>query len=155
MWDGDPDLVRELCADSMYLERRKEADDRVGNAGADGGYRIAFRGLGADKPVKAPSDALDSRTGRKLFHALRGRRAEALAAGSSDWVVHPVGGGYPADEAYFLGCILHFVDVTLRGHSELDDSEFGEWLTIRRGQLADGELVYVAHQLDYCGRALS
>ena len=48
----------------------------------------------------------DSRTGRKLFHALRGRRAEVLAAGSSDWVVHPVGGGYPADEAYFLGCIL-------------------------------------------------
>ena len=94
----------------------------------------------------------DSRTGRKLFHALRGHRAEVLAAGSSDWVVHPVGGGYPADEAYFLGCILHFVDVTLRGHSELDDGEFGEWLTIRRGQLADGELVYVAHQLDYCGR---
>ena len=97
----------------------------------------------------------DSRTGRKLFHALRGRRAEVLAAGSSDWVVHPVGGGYPADEAYFLGCILHFVESTLRGHPELDDGEFGAWLTIRRGQLACGALVYVAHQLDYCGRALS
>ena len=71
----------------------------------------------------------DSRTGRRLFHALRGCGAEVLAAGSSDWVVHPVGGGYPADEAYFLGCILHFVEATLRGHPELDGSEFEDWLS--------------------------
>jgi len=94
----------------------------------------------------------DSRTGRRLFHALRACGAEVLAAGSSDWVVHAVGGDYPADEAYFLGCILHFVESTLRGHPELDDGEFGEWLALRRGQVADGEMVYVAHQLDYCGR---
>ena len=37
----------------------------------------------------------DSRTGRRLFHALRACGAEVLAAGSSDWVVHPVGGGLP------------------------------------------------------------
>ncbi|MDE0464822.1 MAG: hypothetical protein OXH93_20555, partial [Caldilineaceae bacterium] len=66
--------------------------------------------------------------------------------------VHAVGGGYPADEAYFLGCILHFVESTLSGHPELDGGEFGEWLALRRGQVARGELVYVAHQLDYCGR---
>ena len=94
----------------------------------------------------------DSRTGRRLFHALRACGAEVLAAGSSDWVVHAVGGDYPADEAYFLGCILHFVEGTLRGHLELDSGEFGEWLALRRGQVARGELVYVAHQLDYCGR---
>ncbi|MCZ0938331.1 MAG: methyltransferase domain-containing protein [Caldilineaceae bacterium] len=94
----------------------------------------------------------DSRTGRRLFHALRACGAEVLAAGSSDWVVHAVGGGYPADEAYFLGCILHFVESTLSGHPELDGGEFGEWLALRRGQVARGELVYVAHQLDYCGR---
>ena len=94
----------------------------------------------------------DSRTGRRLFHALRACGAEVLAAGSSDWVVHAVDGDYPADEAYFLGCILHFVEGTLRGHPELDDGEFGEWLAARRGQVARGELVYVAHQLDYCGR---
>ena len=43
----------------------------------------------------------DSRTGRRLFHALRACGAEVLAAGSSDWVVHPVGGAYLHDEAYF------------------------------------------------------
>lgn len=94
----------------------------------------------------------DSRTGRRLFHALRACGAEVLAAGSSDWVVHAVGRSYPADEAYFLGCILHFVGTTLSGHPELDDGEFGEWLALRWGQVARGELVYVAHQLDYCGR---
>ena len=94
----------------------------------------------------------DSRTGRRLFHALRGCGAEVLAAGSSDWVVHPVSGTYRADEAYFLGCILHFVESTLRGHPELDAREFEEWLAVRRRQVACGALVYVAHQLDYCGR---
>ena len=94
----------------------------------------------------------DSRTGRRLFHALRENGAEVLAAGSSDWVVHPVGGAYLHDEAYFLGCILHFVESTLRGHAELDAREFGDWLSVRRRQVGGGELVYVAHQLDYCGR---
>ncbi len=94
----------------------------------------------------------DSRTGRKLFHALRACGAEVLAAGSSDWVVHALDGAYPHDEAYFLSCILHFVESTLRGHPELDAGEFGEWLATRRRQVARGELMYVAHQLDYCGR---
>lgn len=94
----------------------------------------------------------DSRTGRKLFHALQACGAEVLAAGSSDWVLHPVGGAYPADESYFLNCILHFVETTLRDHPELHAGEFAAWLTTRRRQLARGELLYIAHQLDYCGR---
>ena len=94
----------------------------------------------------------DSRTGRRLFHALRACGADVLAAGSSDWVVHAVGGAYPHDEAYFLSCILHFVESTLRGHPELDAGEFEDWLALRRQQVARGELMYVAHQLDYCGR---
>ena len=72
MRNGDPDLVRELCADPMNLERREEADDGVGNAGADGGYRIAFRGLGAGKPVEAPTDALDSLIRLKLSQPVVG-----------------------------------------------------------------------------------
>ena len=95
----------------------------------------------------------DSRTGRRLFHALRACGAQALAIGSSDWVVHAVDGAYPTDEAYFLGCILHFVESTLRGHPQLNARAFENWLTTRRRQLARGELLYIAHQLDYCGRA--
>ena len=95
----------------------------------------------------------DSRTGRRLFHALRACGAQALAVGSSDWVVHALDGVYPADEAYFLGCILHFVESTLRGHPQLNARAFENWLTTRRQQIARGELLYIAHQLDYCGRA--
>ncbi len=95
----------------------------------------------------------DSRTGRRLFHALRACGARVLAVGSSDWVVHSVDGAYPSDEAYFLSCILHFVESTLRGHPQLNAREFENWLTTRRQQVGRGELVYIAHQLDYCGRA--
>ena len=44
------------------------------------------------------------------------------------------GRGYPHDEAYFLGCILHLVEATLRGHPELEAREFEDWLRIRRRQ---------------------
>ncbi len=121
------------------------------DAGLDGRIEALYhRSMDTRMTDGQPSG--DSRTGRRLFHALRACGAEVLAAGSSDWVVHAVGGGYRADEAYFLGCILHFVESTLRGHSELDDGEFEDWLSIRRRQVGGGELVYVAHQLDYCGR---
>lgn len=121
------------------------------DAGLDGRIEALYH-RSMDTRITDGQPSGDSRTGRRLFHALRACGAEVLAAGSSDWVVHPVGGGYAADEAYFLGCILHFVGGTLGGHPELDDGEFGEWLALRRRQVACGELVYVAHQLDYCGR---
>ncbi len=121
------------------------------DAGLDGRIEALYH-RSMDTRVTDGRPSGDSRTGRRLFHALRGCGAEVLAAGSSDWVVHPVGGAYRADEAYFLGCILHFVESTLRGHPELDAREFEEWLAVRRRQVGGGALVYVAHQLDYCGR---
>ena len=121
------------------------------NAGLDGRIEALYH-RSMDTRVTDGQPSGDSRTGRRLFHALRACGAEVLAAGSSDWVVHAVGGVYRADEAYFLGCILHFVESTLRGHSEFDDGEFEDWLNIRRRQVGGGELVYVAHQLDYYGR---
>ena len=94
----------------------------------------------------------DSRSGRHLFHLLPAAGVEILAAGSSDWVVFGSDGSYPADEAYFLHCILHFVESTLSGHPELDETAFADWLTERRRQLSAGELVYIAHQVDFVGR---
>lgn len=91
----------------------------------------------------------DSRTGRHLFTHLRTAGAEILAAGASDWVVFPQNGGYPADEAYFLKFILHFFEHSLRGHPELDAAVFAEWLARRRAQVERGELVYIAHQMDF------
>jgi SAM-dependent methyltransferase len=91
----------------------------------------------------------DSLTGRHLFSHLKSTGAQVLAAGSSDWVIHPVDGGYPADEKYFLHFILHFFEESLTGHKELDAKAFADWLSKRRAQIEGGELVYIAHQMDF------
>ncbi len=94
----------------------------------------------------------DSRAGRHLFGHLRKAGAEVLAAGASDWVVHSVNGKYPADEEYFLNYILHFFEESLTGHADLDEAEFTAWLKERRAQIERGELVYIAHQMDFLAR---
>jgi hypothetical protein len=76
--------------------------------------------------------------------------ATPLAAGASDWVVYGSGGGYEADEAYFLRCILSTIEGALRG--VIDDAALSDWLLVRRGQLERGELVFVARQLDFVGQ---
>jgi hypothetical protein len=91
----------------------------------------------------------DSRAGRHLFGHLRGAGADVLAAGASDWVVHAVGGKYVDDEAYFLHFIMHFFEESLAGHAELDAAEFANWIKQRRAQIERGELVYIAHQMDF------
>ena len=91
----------------------------------------------------------DSRSGRHLFGHVRGTGAEVIAAGASDWVVHAMNGTYPEEEAYFLHFILHFFEESLSGNKELDGAEFTNWLTQRRAQIERGELVYIAHQMDF------
>ena len=101
----------------------------------------------------------DSRIGRHLFGYLRAAGAQVLAAGASDWVVYPESAGnlqhagrYPADEAYFLYFILHFFEESLTGRPELDADAFALWLKERRAQVERGELVYIAHQMDFLVR---
>ncbi len=94
----------------------------------------------------------DSRAGRHLFEHLRGAHAEIIAAGASDWVVHAINGRYPADEKYFLGFILHFFEESLADHAALDSAAFTKWLAERRAQIERGELVYIAHQMDFLVR---
>jgi len=91
----------------------------------------------------------DSRSGRHLFGHLRSVGAEILAAGASDWVVYAENGKYPDDEAYFLHFILHFFEESLTGHAKLEAEAFERWLKVRRAQIERGELVYVAHQMDF------
>lgn len=91
----------------------------------------------------------DSRSGRHLFGHVRGAGAEVVAAGASDWVVHAVNGAYPEEEAYFLHFILHFFDESLTGNKELNAGILADWLTQRRAQIERGELVYIAHQMDF------
>ena len=94
----------------------------------------------------------DSRSGRHLFHQLRQAGGEILAAGSSDWVVFAGDDGYPADEAYFLQFIVHTMQQALAGHPELDAARFADWIRQRQKQIENGDLVYIAHQIDFFGR---
>ncbi len=94
----------------------------------------------------------DSRTGRHLFAYLEGAGAEIISAGASDWVVYPLQGQYPADEAYFLQFILYFFESSLSGCPELDQAQFAGWLAARRLQAERCELVYIAHQMDFLVR---
>ena len=102
-----------------------------------------------DERTRDGRSAGHSRTGRRLFTRVPEAGGEILAAGSSDWVVHPP---YPADESFFLHHILGTIEGALSGHPELDEGAFEEWLGTRRDQVEREELTYVAHQLDVLGR---
>jgi SAM-dependent methyltransferase len=110
-----------------------------------------------DERVRYGRPAGESRTGRRLFHYLRAAGAPPLAAGSSDWVVNAgPGGSYPGDEAYFLRSILNTIQNALRTrHDRVKPADLADWLAERGRQLAAGELVYIAHQLDFVGRSPS
>lgn len=94
----------------------------------------------------------DSRTGRHLFQQIRAAGGEILEAGASDWVVFPRRGAYLADEAYFLHHILYFFEQSLSGNPELEPERFQSWLAARHAQVERGELIYIAHQLDFLGQ---
>jgi hypothetical protein len=94
----------------------------------------------------------NSRTGRCLFSCLSACGARILAAGGSDWVVFAGPDGYPGDEAYFLHVIVHTMHEALKSNPALDSRRLGEWVAQRHRQIERGELVYIAHQLDFIGR---
>jgi SAM-dependent methyltransferase len=108
-----------------------------------------------DARIRYGRPAGESRTGRRLFQYLRAAGAPALAAGSSDWVVSAgPDGNYPGDEAYFLRSILITIQDALRNRLDwVEPADLAGWLAVRYRQLAAGELVYIAHQLDFMGRS--
>jgi hypothetical protein len=110
-----------------------------------------------DERYRYGGPAGESQTGRRLFGYLRDAGAPALAAGSSDWVVSAgLDGNYPGDEAYFLGSILSTIQNALRSRPDrIEPADLADWLAVRGRQLAAGELVYIAHQLDFVGRSPS
>jgi len=91
----------------------------------------------------------DSKTGRHLFEAAKRNNLEILEAGSSDWTVYAGKEGYREDEAYFLHFIIHTMYLALKDRPEIDHERFRNWIKKRHAQVEDGELVYIAHQLDF------
>jgi SAM-dependent methyltransferase len=94
-----------------------------------------------------------SHAGRSLLAHLSASDARLLAVGSSDWVVHPGPAGYPADEVIFLNDILSMVREAIRDEPTVAPPKVDAWAAARRKQIADAELIYIAHQLDFAGLA--
>lgn len=115
-------------------------------------HRTMDERLVTSQTGKEPATSGDSRTGRRLFQQIRAAGGEILEAGASDWVVFPRRGAYPADEAYFLHHILYFFEQSLSGNPELEPEHFQSWLAARHAQVKHGELIYIAHQLDFLGQ---
>jgi SAM-dependent methyltransferase len=113
---------------------------------------VALYAASIDRPRHEPRERGDSHAGRHLFGHLRALGAEIVAAGSSDWVVLPAAGGYPADEAFFLHWVVHQFARALREHPAVPPADLAAWVARRHAQIAAGELLYVAHQLDYLAR---
>ncbi|WP_336338430.1 class I SAM-dependent methyltransferase [Haloarcula brevis] len=96
----------------------------------------------------------DSRAGDDVLDRLQRLDGATLTAvGGSDWVVRPVDGAYPADEAYFLRHILDTIEGAVREVTGDDFDALDDWLASRREQVAAAELLYATHQLDFLGRA--
>ena len=151
-----PGLLRLLVPGGVYwftINYDGESIFEPGHPGDDQIMQAYHRDM--DERIRYGRPAGESRTGRRLFHYLRAAGAPALAAGSSDWVVHAgPDGTYAGDEAYFVQCILDTIHSALRDRPDrVEPADLAGWLAERGRQLAAGELVYIAHQLDYVGRS--
>jgi SAM-dependent methyltransferase len=146
-----PPMLSLLSDTGLYwLSLNFDGDTVLEPAHALDGAIVAAYHRSMDERVRYGRPAGHSKTGRRLFAQLAALGATPLAAGASDWVVYGSGGGYEADEAYFLRCILSTIEGALRG--VIDDAALSDWLLVRRGQLERGELVFVARQLDFVGQ---
>ncbi len=90
-----------------------------------------------------------SQAGRKMFHALREHGFEVQAGGASDWFVFADQGKYWGDEAFFLEFLLGFVEDSVGKSKVVDAPALQEWLSQRRRQIQNGDLLLVTHQYDY------
>ena len=135
-------------------------------------FTVTFDGATAFEPRRPLDDRVvaryhehmddgvgSSRAGRRLLARLPDHGARVLAAGGSDWVVHPRDGDYPDDEAYFLHHLVRTVEGALADETGLvdetglDDDAFAEWVAARHRDVAAGELVVVVHNLDVLARS--
>ena len=93
-----------------------------------------------------------SRTGRRLLSLLQGPGFELLAAGSSDWVVHPRNATYTEDEVVFLHALIATVEQELAGKSGPAPSGLAVWAHTRHRQVEAGALSFLACNLDCLAR---
>ncbi len=93
-----------------------------------------------------------SRTGRRLLSMLQGPGLELVAAGSSDWVIHPRNLTYSEDELLFLHALIATVEQELAGKSGPAPPSLAAWARTRHQQVEAGTLTFLARNLDLLAR---
>lgn len=88
-----------------------------------------------------------SHTGRRLLTFLQGSGLEILAAGSSDWVIHPKKARYSEDETFFLHAIVETVERELTKKNNPPHG-LAPWALLRHQQIEAGEVSFLARHLD-------
>jgi len=96
-----------------------------------------------------------SRTGRRLLSLLQSPGFELLAAGSSDWVIHPRHETYSEDEVVFLHALIATVEQELAGKSGPAPPGLAAWAHTRHQQVEAGALTFLARNLDLLARRRS
>lgn len=95
-------------------------------------------------------------TGRRLTPCLKKLGGRIKSAGGSTWIVSADDKcNYPADEAFFLHCITDFIEASSThfegGLLASDPPSMSRCMQSRRRQIAEGSLVYTAHNIDVFG----
>ena len=93
-----------------------------------------------------------STSGRRLLTFLQRPGVALLAAGSSDWLIHPRDGRYTIDEAFFLNALIATVKRELVDKNGPPLSGLSAWAGIRHRQVEAGELTFLARHLDLLAR---
>jgi hypothetical protein len=88
-----------------------------------------------------------SHTGRRVLQLLQCPGMELLAAGGSDWIIHPLNEGYATDEIFFLHAIIATVKQEL-AKNESPPPGLAAWARLRHRQVAAGRLSFLAGHLD-------
>ncbi len=95
-----------------------------------------------------------SHTGRRLLSLLQNPDVDILAAGSSDWIIHPRNQQYSPDATFFLHAIIETVAAELAQKSN-PPAGLADWADLRHRQVEAGELTFLARHLDLLARRKS
>lgn len=93
-----------------------------------------------------------SRTGRRRLTFLQRPSLELLAAGGSDWLIHPHNGSYTSDESFFLHTIIAMVKQELVAGKGPPPPGLNAWAGFRHRQVEAGEVTFIARHLDFITR---
>lgn len=104
--------------------------------------------LSMDNRIIEGRSSGSSQSGRQLIRHLLSAKRPLIAVGNSDWIVCPQNGGYPGGEAFFLETIVLTIQRQLQQDGAIDQHKLAQWAKQRITQIAAGELIFMARNLD-------